>query len=312
MRRALQLARLGEGNVSPNPMVGATIVAPGGRIIGEGYHRKYGEGHAEVNAIASVKEEDRHLLPESTIYVTLEPCSHYGKTPPCAKLIIETGLKRVVAATLDPFVKVAGKGMKMITDAGIATTVGVLKEESEELNRRFMTAHRMQRPWVQLKWAESADGYMGATDSQGNPASTPLSEPVENVWMHRQRSLSDAIMAGTNTIISDNPRLTCRLWPGKAPRKITFKSDRIDADSHIAGDSSTIYLEPHTTLLPQLQRLYREEGITSIMVEGGAATLRSFLAEGLADEIRRHISTKELGLGGATQTPLQFPGGNIG
>lgn len=306
MRRAIQLARLGEGNVSPNPMVGAVVVAPGGRIIGEGYHRKYGEAHAEVNAIASVAQRDRKLLRDSTIYVTLEPCSHYGKTPPCAKLIIDTGLRRVVVGSLDPFPQVSGRGIKMIEEAGIETTIGVLREGCEQLNRRFMTAHRNGRPWVQLKWAESADGFLSTKDKAGNPAPAQLSTLVSRVWMHRQRSLADAIMVGTTTIISDNPSLTCRYWPGKNPKKITFQSYRTPPESLIARDSETIFLSPNAPLKPQLEHLYSERGITSLMVEGGAETLRSFMAEGLADEIRCEISHVMLKEHGATPSPLSY------
>lgn len=306
MRRALQLARLGAGNVSPNPMVGAVIVSADGKIIGEGYHRKYGEGHAEVNAIASVKETDRHLLKESTIYVTLEPCSHYGKTPPCAKLIVETGFKRVVVGALDPFIKVSGRGMKLISDAGIDTTTGVLATECEYLNRRFMTAHRAHRPWILLKWAESSDGYMGTTTADGRKAPVKLSGPISAMWMHRQRSLSDAVMVGSGTVLADNPQLSCRLWPGHNPKRVTFRASQIPEQSFLAKDPDTIYLEPHAPLLPQMHRLYEEYGITSLMVEGGAGTIRSFLKEGLADEIREEISPLILGSRGATLSPLSI------
>lgn len=300
MRRALQLARLGEGNVSPNPMVGAVVVAPDGRIIGEGYHRRFGEGHAEVNALASVDPSDWHLLKESTMYVTLEPCSHYGKTPPCAKLIIDTGLKKVVAAATDPFPAVSGRGMRMLSEAGIETETGLLEAESLALNKRFMTAHRLGRPWVQLKWAETAEGDMARIDERGESRPIAISGPVERVWMHRQRSLSDAIMVGSKTVATDNPKLDCRCWKNpsaghedrkRPPRKVTFRSERIPADSTLARDKDTIYLEPHAPLLPQLERLYREEGITSIMVEGGAETLESFRREGLADELRQEVQS---------------------
>lgn len=287
MRRALQLAQRGEGNVSPNPMVGAVVVAPGGRIIGEGYHRRFGGPHAEVNALASVAEADRKLLSESTLYVTLEPCSHYGKTPPCARLVIETGLRKVVAGCLDPFPSVSGRGMKMISEAGIETEVGLLEEECVHLNRRFMTAHREGRPWVQLKWAETAQGRMAGRDAEGNPMPLQISSPVSRVWMHRERSMADAIMVGTTTVAVDNPILDCRFWKdGKTPRRVTFRSPRIPPDSHLALDPSTVYLEPRLPLRPQLGQLYSRLRITSLMVEGGAQTLQSFLAEGLADEIR--------------------------
>ena len=165
MRRALQLARQGAGHTSPNPMVGAVIVAPDGTIIGEGWHRKCGEAHAEVNALASVA--DVRLLKDCTIYVTLEPCSHYGKTPPCASLLIERGIQHVVVGCLDPFEKVSGRGVAMLRDAGIEVEVGVLEQECRELNKRFMTAHTAGRPWVQLKWAQTADGYIALPPDAG-------------------------------------------------------------------------------------------------------------------------------------------------
>ena len=176
MRRALQLAARGMGNTSPNPMVGAMIVAPDGRIIGEGYHRRCGEGHAEVNAVASVTAADLPLLPESTMYVTLEPCSHYGKTPPCARLIIDRGIRRVVVGAADPFPEVSGRGIAMLREAGVEVTEGVLADESRRLNCRFMTAHSQGRPWVTLKWAQSADRYIDSDRPDGRPErfSTPL------------------------------------------------------------------------------------------------------------------------------------------
>ena len=202
MRRALQLARLGAGHTSPNPMVGAVIVGPDGTIIGEGWHRKCGEGHAEVNAVASVANAS--LLKDSTIYVTLEPCSHYGKTPPCARLIIERGIPRVVVGTLDPFPEVSGRGVKMLREAGVEVVVGVLEKECRELNSRFMTAHTTGRPWIQLKWAQTADGFIALPPDAGeNPLH--MSTPVTMCLMHRQRSLCDAIVVGAATARIDNP-----------------------------------------------------------------------------------------------------------
>lgn len=296
MRRALQLSLLGEGAVSPNPMVGAVIVAPGGRIIGEGYHRRYGGPHAEVNAVASVRETDRELLSQSTMYVTLEPCSHYGKTPPCAKLILECGIPRVVVGTLDPFPKVSGRGVEMLRRGGVEVRTGVLAKECEAVNRRFMTAHRLGRPWVILKWAESSDGYIGARDKNGAPGPVALSDAMGLVWMHRERSQCDAILVGTDTIVADNPSLTLRRWPGKSPRPVTFRSARIPADAAIMR-RDPLWIQPHAPLLPQLQRLYNEHGITSLMVEGGAKTLESFINEGLVDEIRCEKTAVALGCG---------------
>lgn len=274
MRRALQLARLGEGLVSPNPMVGAVIVAADGTIIGEGYHHEYGGPHAEVCAVRSVKDSDRHLLADSTIYVTLEPCSHYGKTPPCARLIIDTGIPRVVVGSADPFPEVSGRGIRMLREAGVEVVENVLREECDALNVRFLTAHRLGRPWIQLKWAQSADGFMAGLDADGRPYPVKFSTPVSTVWMHRRRSMVDAIMVGKNTLEIDRPRLDCRAWPGKAPRRV----------------------KPRRDLEAQMRELYKE-GITSLMVEGGPTLLQSFIDLGLYDDIKIEVSEKPLGSG---------------
>ena len=279
MRRALQLARGGEGRVSPNPMVGAVIVARG-RIIGEGFHRTFGGPHAEVNAVRSVREADRKLLKESTIYVTLEPCSHYGKTPPCAKLIIDTGIPNVVVGAPDPNPLVAGRGIRMLREAGVSVTEGVLLEECLEINRRFMTAQTHSRPWILLKWAQSADGFMAALDADGKPVPVKFSTPMSSVWMHRQRALVDAIMVGTTTLLTDKPRLDVRLWAGKNPRRIEC---------------------PHSADLHALMSHIRSEGITSIMIEGGPTLLKSFIREGLYDEIR--VETAPFSIGEGLRSP---------
>lgn len=275
MRRALQLARGGEGRTAPNPMVGAVVVARG-RIIGEGFHRTYGGPHAEVNAIRSVKEADRPLLAEATIYVTLEPCSHYGKTPPCSKLIIDTGIPRVVVGAPDPNPLVAGRGIRMLREAGVEVEEGVLLDECLEINKRFMTAHTLPRPWIQLKFAQSADGFIAALDEEGNPHPVKLSNTLSAVWMHRERALAEAIMVGNNTLRIDNPRLDVRLWAGRNPRRAECGHH---ADLH--------------AIVEQL----RKEGITSLMVEGGATLLESFIREGLYDEIRIETSPVALGTG---------------
>lgn len=268
MERALLLARNGEGRVSPNPMVGAVIVYDG-KIIGEGYHAFYGGPHAEVNAINSVAEKDRELLRDSTMYVTLEPCSHHGKTPPCADLLVKTGIPRVVVATTDPNPMVAGKGCKILTDAGIEVTIGMLENESRELNRRFFKAHTSSLPWIILKWAQSSDGFIAKTDDKGNLEPVKFSNPLSSVLMHRERANVDAIMVGSNTMAIDNPRLDVRLWGGNSPRRV--------------------YPDSGKTLFSQLESL-RKDGITSLMVEGGAKLLKSFIEEGLYDEIRVETS----------------------
>lgn len=275
MRRALQLARAGEGRVAPNPMVGAVIVAEE-RIIGEGFHAVYGGPHAEVNAVNSVLPEDRKLLKGSTIYVTLEPCSHYGKTPPCANLIIKEGIPRVVIGSSDPNPEVAGKGVARMREAGIDVIEGVLKDECDELNCRFMTYHKLHRPWVELKWAMSADGLMAVISENGETHPYKFSNSLSSVWMHRERANVMAIMVGKNTLRIDQPSLTVRQWGGKDPV-------RIDCAGQID--------------IPVLIRKLYEENIQSLMVEGGASLLQSFIKEGFYDRIRIEIAPIVLGKG---------------
>lgn len=299
MRRALELARHGLGNTSPNPMVGAVIVDNSGRIIGEGYHRRCGEGHAEVNAIASVADADRGALRDATMYVTLEPCSHYGKTPPCAKLIIDTGIPRVVVGAGDPFKEVAGRGIRMMREAGIEVAEGIMAAESRALNRRFMTAHEQQRPFVTLKWARSADGFMDSDRADGQPAK--FSTPLTAMLVHRLRSLHDAILVGSGTALADNPRLDCRLWPGRSPRPVVIdRRRRLDEAS--LRMSNPIILTDGDNLESNLKTLY-SKGITSVLVEGGAELLQSFINSGLWDAARIETAPFTLGSHGRVAAP---------
>lgn len=303
MQRALQLARCGEGNVSPNPMVGAVIVCDG-KIIGEGYHRKCGEAHAEVNAVASVK--DKTLLKSSTMYVTLEPCSHYGKTPPCCNLIKECGIPRVVIGIKDPFPEVAGRGIRILQEAGVEVTVGVLEEDCRFINRKFITAHTQKRPYVLLKWCESSDGYIAAIKN-GKPTPVQLSSQVSSIYMHRERSLCDAIMVGTTTVLTDNPTLTVRGWKGKNPLRVVIDRDaKLPHDRKIFNNESQtliftnlsqtttdqryIKIDFSENIIPQILKELYSRGVTSLMVEGGTKTLQSFIDCGVWDEIRREVS----------------------
>lgn len=282
MRRALQLASLGEIGAHPNPMVGAVIVAPDGRIIGEGYHRKFGEAHAEVNAVDMALKRGEKLT-DATIYVTLEPCSHFGKTPPCALMLIERRIPRVVVGTIDPFSKVQGRGIAMLREAGVEVTVldGAISDRCRALNRRFFTANTLGRPYIALKWAQSIDGFIDRL-REPDDSPTPLSSAATKIAMHRYRSTFDAIAVGSTTLLADRPRLDARLWPGgRNPRKVTFER----------GD-----------LLSQLKTLYRE-GINSLLVEGGATLHRSFLEQDLWDEMRIETSPIRLGRGVAAALP---------
>jgi len=286
MRRALELAALGAGHVSPNPMVGAVIVSPKGRIIGEEWHRKFGEAHAEVNAIRSVADTERHLIPESTMYVTLEPCSHYGKTPPCAKMLCEERIGHVVIGTGDPNPKVAGRGASMLREAGIKVMENCLRDECLAINVRFFTSQTLRRPWILLKWAESANGAMVKPDGTPLAISTPLTQTL----MHRERAICDAIMVGTGTLLSDNPSLTNRHWPGNSPRPVIFSSPRLalpEVRQHLkVFGREPIILDPHLSLENNMRKLFSEYGMTSLMVEGGRRLLDSFIAQGLYDRIR--------------------------
>ena len=218
MKRAMQIARGGLLHASPNPMVGAVIVAPDGRIIGEGFHRQCGSLHAEPNAVNSVSEADKHLLRESTMYVTLEPCSHQGRTPACARLIIEKQIPRVVIGSLDPFAKVNGNGVRMLREAGVEVIVGVLEQECLELNRRFMTCHQLQRPWITLKWAMTSDGYIDARNTLADQA-MKITTGLGVTAVHRLRAIHDAILVGAGTVNADNPSLGVREFAGKSPLK---------------------------------------------------------------------------------------------
>lgn len=296
MRRALQLASMGGGDAAPNPRVGAVIVADG-RIVGEGWHRRCGQPHAEVNAIRSVA--DLSVLTRSTIYVTLEPCAHYGRTPPCAALLVKSGIPRVVIGTQDPFAKVNGLGIKMLRDAGAEVTVGVLEKECRALNDKFMTAHSLKRPYVTLKWAQTADGFAGATGSDGKPSPIQISNPLSSAGVHHLRSMHDAIMTGSGTVLADNPRLDTRLWCGPSPRIVVAdRRGRIPADANVMRRDDTIILTEKTDdIAAMLHSLYADHGITSLLVEGGPTLLQSFIDSGIYDHIRREISPIRIGNG---------------
>lgn len=266
MRRCLQLASNGLQNARPNPMVGAVIVAPAGgseetgkwRIIGEGFHVRCGQGHAEVNAFASVSAADEHLLSLSTIYVSLEPCSHYGKTPPCADLIIKKGVKRVVVGCIDEFAEVQGRGIKKLRDAGIDVTVGVLENECKLINRRFFTFHSKHRPYIILKWAQTANGFI-----DDNGKSLSISNDFTKMLSHKLRAEEDAILVGRVTDDREHPQLNVRNWVGQDPKRLVVDRQH-----------------------PLNLEVLHAHNIQSLIVEGGKKTLESFLSQSLWDEIR--------------------------
>ena len=286
MRRCLQLARNGQKNAKPNPMVGAVIIY-NGRIIGEGYHICCGEGHAEVNAFKSVSDKDGALLSKSTMYVSLEPCSHYGRTPPCADLIISKGIKRVVIGCIDPFAKVQGRGIQKLRDAGINVTVGVLQEECFNLNKQFITYNTHHRPYVILKWAQSANGFI---DNNFKP--TVFSTPFTKMLVHKLRSECDAILVGRINDEREHPRLNVRDWSGKDPLRIV-----LDRNHPFSPD-----VDFNQPVIPQLMDYLYHQGIQSLLVEGGAYTHQTFIDSGIWDEIRVEQSPKSVTNG--TRCPI--------
>lgn len=292
MRRCLELAVNGRQNAKPNPMVGAVIVSRDGRIIGEGYHVRCGEGHAEVNAFASVKPEDEPLLSEATIYVSLEPCSHWGKTPPCADLIVSKHVRRVVCGCIDPFAKVQGRGVKKLRDAGIEVTVGVLEQECLELNKRFITFNTHHRPYILLKWAESVDGFISGEGGR----QVALSSPFTQMLVHKLRAENDAILVGRHTLDGDHPQLNVRLWTGRDPERIVLTHQPASVPEGFSAFDSIDAVLDHLFA----------EGKQSLIVEGGAQTLQAFLDRGLWDELR--VETAPLVINEGVRAP-QMPGG---
>lgn len=295
MQRAIELARLGTGYVAPNPRVGCVVVY-NNEIIGEGWHRQYGHAHAEVNAIASVK--NKALLQESTVYVTLEPCAHYGKTPPCSLLLVESKVKRVVIGTLDPFALVAGKGLAQLEAAGIATRVGVLESECKYLNRRFFTFLAEKRPYIILKWAQSADGFMAPA---GN-APYWISSSESRLLTHRWRASEAAILVGARTVLADDPELTTRLVNGPNPLRLVLTQAPLPTHHRLfdaqAPTEQLSYKEEQLAIsLPKILNNLYERNVQSVLVEGGAATLKAFLESGTWDEIRRFTAPRLLSAG---------------
>jgi diaminohydroxyphosphoribosylaminopyrimidine deaminase/5-amino-6-(5-phosphoribosylamino)uracil reductase len=313
MDRCIQLAKLGAGQVAPNPMVGALLVYNDG-IIGEGYHKKYGEAHAEVNCINSINDENRPLIEKSTIYVCLEPCSHFGKTPPCSDLIIQQKIKKVVIGCSDIFEKVNGSGIERLRKAGVEVITGVLEKESKELNKRFFTFHEKKRPYVILKWAQSVNAKIGSERER-----VLISNKYSNRLVHKWRSEEAAILVGKNTALTDDPALTTRLWKGKNPVRIVidpnldlpsslkiFNDDGRTFVFNLLKNSSSdniehIRLNKKKFLEEMLSSLF-EKDIQSVFVEGGAKTLQTFIDHNVWDEARV-ITNREMIIGKGIQAP---------
>ncbi|HET6991096.1 MAG TPA: bifunctional diaminohydroxyphosphoribosylaminopyrimidine deaminase/5-amino-6-(5-phosphoribosylamino)uracil reductase RibD [Bacteroidia bacterium] len=311
MQRCLDLARRGAGKVAPNPMVGCVIVCDG-IIIGEGWHEQFGGPHAEVNAIRSVN--DQRLLQQSTLYVSLEPCNHHGKTPPCTELIIEKQIPYVVVACLDINPQVKGKGIQNLIMNGIDVKVGVLEKEAQELNKRFFTSVSKHRPYIILKWAQSEDGFIDH-DRDEKDERAIISSPESHLLVHQWRSDEAAILVGTNTVICDDPQLTVRLIDGRNPVRMTFdRLKRIPSAAKILdGTAPTIIftegahyytdraeyiaIDFSNNPLAQVMHILHERKLESVLVEGGAALINKFLEQNLWDEARVFVATKKIGSG---------------
>jgi diaminohydroxyphosphoribosylaminopyrimidine deaminase / 5-amino-6-(5-phosphoribosylamino)uracil reductase len=346
MYRCLELAKRGAGSVAPNPMVGAVLVTDD-RIIGEGYHEVYGGPHAEPNCLTSVRKEDANLIAQSVMYVSLEPCAHFGKTPPCADLIIKHSIPKVVVGCRDPFSEVNGKGIEKLLSAGIEVQQGVLEGDCRELNKRFFTFHTQHRPYIILKWAQTANGFMAPprpplTPPKGeNSAQASLIESTNikqsstgrvkrrfyitneftNRLVHKWRSEEAAILVGTNTVLMDDPQLTTRLWPGNNPTRLVIDMDlKIPATLRIfSGDAKTVVFNKvkheekenvlfyqvtdDVNIVHQVSNALYQLKILSVIVEGGARLLQSFIDEGIWDEARV-IGNRQLAIGNGLPAPV--------
>ena len=320
MRRCIELARLGQGLVAPNPMVGAVIVYDD-KIIGEGFHQRYGEAHAEVNAINSV--QDKSLLKNSTIYVSLEPCSHFGKTPPCSDLIVEMGIPKIIIGCKDIHTKVSGKGIEKLIKAGIDVQIGILEKECRELNKRFFTFHERQRPYVILKWAQTKDGYLDKIRDSEEQGVNWISAPETKALVHKWRSEEQSILVGRKTVQNDNPSLTVREFSGVNPTRIIIDTQlQLSEELNIFSDDAPTIIfnrsrnevkgmiewikisETNTELI--LEELYKRN-ILSVFVEGGSRTLQYFIFGNVWDEARVIVGNTLFGEGTKAPTINKVP-----
>ncbi len=332
MARCLELARRGGRDTGTNPMVGCVIVCDG-RIIGEGWHRKFGEAHAEVNALRSVRAEDREGLSRATLYVNLEPCSHYGKTPPCCDAVVAAGIRRVVTGMRDPFPKVNGSGVARMREAGIEVTENVLQEACRELNRRFVVYHGRHRPYVVFKWAQTADGFIDGARDVSQPPVWMTGDACKRL-VHRWRSEESAIWVGSRTVLRDDPALTNRMMPGGSPLRLVIDREGVipsgaklldgSADTVVFTDGTRplpadrpgvryVGVTPGAGTLDDVMRWLYENGVLSVLVEGGTTLLEALAAKGWVDEARIFVAPRMLaelpgGGNGGVRAPLLPPG----
>ncbi len=310
IRLCFDLAQRAKGHTAPNPMVGSVLVH-NDRVIGEGWHHYYGADHAEVNCLKNVAPVDKHLIPESTMYVNLEPCAHFGMTPPCANRLVQEKVKRVVIANKDPFEKVDGKGISILKEAGIEVEAGVLEKEGLWINRRFFCFHKQKRPYIILKWAQTADGFIAPADR----SRLQLTGAAAKTLVHKWRTEEGAIMVGMTTALNDNPELTARLYDGKQPLRIVLDKNLWLPHTHhvydnkaatwiineqkeiLLGNVHSVQLPFDSKLLPALMQKLYDARILSLIVEGGATLLNSFIAARLWDEARVFAADKPLGAG---------------
>lgn len=320
MHRCFQLAKLGAGSVAPNPMVGAVLVY-NGQIIGEGYHQQYGHAHAEVNCINSVSESNQHLVERSTLYVSLEPCAHYGKTPPCANLIIHKKIPQVIIACRDSFQQVDGKGIQRLKSAGVVVITPFLEKEALELNKRFITFHTQRRPYIILKWAQTTNGIIAANDD----SRLLISNEITNRLVHQWRSCEASILVGTNTALLDDPSLTNRHWNGKNPVRLVIDKDlKLPPSLHLFdGTVKTIVfntlqqvdkgrliyykISNEKSVVAQIIEALYQLNIQSVLVEGGARLLQSFIDENYWDEARV-ITNTQLEISEGLRAPILLKG----
>ncbi len=313
MLRCIDIAKQGLGNVQPNPMVGSVIVY-NNTIIGEGYHKKYGEPHAEVNAVNSVK--DKELLKKSALYVNLEPCSHYGKTPPCAHMIVEKQIPEVIIGTTDPNKKVSGKGIEILKKAGCKVQTGILKQECEELNKRFFSFHKKKRPYIILKWAQTTDGFIDMVRKPGmEKRPVWITDEICRTLVHKWRAEEQSIIVGTNTAVNDNPSLNVRNWKGnnplrividknkKLPEKLALTDASIPTLIFTAGKSMQtknieyINIDFEKNIIPGILKELYDRKIQSLIVEGGSTLLNAFIDTGLWDEARVFVGNMKFNKG---------------